>query len=72
MDTYGSEDELHHLLRRISATTIRYQEWKRKNMKDNKERIRIVDIEVPKGEFMHIMKQSYRQFADYISKVIQQ
>ena len=72
MDTYGSEEELDHLINQIPATTIKYQEWRRMKMKDGNERMRVVDIELPKGEFIDVMKEAYTQFAEHRRRVIEQ
>ena len=72
MDTYGSVDELCHLLNGMAATTIRYQEWRRKKMHDGRERMRIVDLELPKTEFINVMKETYNQFEQHIKRVVDQ
>lgn len=72
MESYGNEEQLDKIVDNIQATTIRYQEWRRKKMKDGKQKMRVVDIEVPKGEFKEMMKSTYRDFAEHIHKVIEQ
>ena len=41
-------------------------------MPDGKERMRIVDLELPKCEFIDVMKKSYTEFAEHIRKVKKQ
>lgn len=72
MDTYNTEEKLSTLLQGINMTTIRYQEWKRKKMSDGKERMRVVDLELPRGEFIEVMTKTYKDFASHIHKVIEQ
>lgn len=72
MDTYNTEEKLDTLLQGIKMTTIRYQEWKRKKMSDGKERMRVVDLELPRREFIEVMKKTYKEFASHIHKVVEQ
>ncbi|WAQ99020.1 hypothetical protein MAR_023393 [Mya arenaria] len=72
METFDSEYKLKAMLQNINCTTIKYQEWKRKKMSEGKERMRVVDIELPKGEFINVMISTYNEFAKHISRVIDQ
>ena len=41
-------------------------------MPDGNERMRIVDLKLPKCEFIDVMKKSYTKFAKHIRKVKEQ
>lgn len=72
METFNTVDALCVILERIDATTVRFQEWKRLKMKDEKMKMRVVDIELPKKEFIDVMKQQYQDFASHIERVHKQ
>lgn len=72
MKIFSTEEALVTILEDINASNVRFQEWKRQKMKDEKERMRVVDIELPKTEFVEIMKQQYREFASHIDRVHKQ
>ncbi|WAR12325.1 hypothetical protein MAR_026505 [Mya arenaria] len=64
METFDSEDKLKAMLQNINCTTIKYQEWKRKKMSEGKERMRVVDIKLPKGEFINVMISTYNDLEE--------
>ena len=72
MEHYKTESELKSMLAAFPHTTLKYQEWKRKKMKDGKERMRVTDLELPKAEFIAMMTETYKEFAKHIYNVKQQ
>ena len=72
MEIYQTENALSETLNGIKEPTIRYQEWKRKKMADGKERMRIVDLEMTKEEFIQVMKETHNEFKIHVHNVIEQ
>ncbi|WAR14247.1 hypothetical protein MAR_004352 [Mya arenaria] len=54
-----NNEELEKTLDKIQDTTVRYQEWKRIKMKDGKQKMRVIDLELPIEEFKAMMKRTY-------------
>ena len=72
MDTYNTDEALEVVLKGIESNSVRFQEWKRQKMKDGKEKMRVVDTELQKEAFIELMKQTYKDFANHIKKVVEQ
>ncbi len=71
MEVHSNED-LNKILSKIQETSVRYQEWKKMKMKDGKQKMRVVDLDLPTEEFKEMMKKTHTEFASHIHKVIQQ
>ncbi|WAR08577.1 hypothetical protein MAR_018535 [Mya arenaria] len=54
-------EELDKLLSAISQERVKYQQWKRVKMQSEKERMRIVDIEMACQEFVDTMKKEFTE-----------
>lgn len=63
------DDAINGMLEHVSTENIRYQEWKRVKMSDGKERIRIVDQEENKQDFIKVMKESVDKFREHVKRV---
>jgi len=72
VDTNNTEQEMENVLNNIQETTVRYQERGRVKMKDGKQKMRVVDLELPIEEFKTMMIKTYTEFGNHIHKVVKQ
>jgi len=60
------------MLENIPDENITFQQWKRVNLRNGKERMRIVETHLAKIEFIAIMKDEFVAFATHLERVAHQ
>lgn len=56
----------------IPDGSVKFKKWKGVKMKNGKERMRIVYLELEKSKFIEMMKHSARDFVEHMRKVKEQ
>jgi hypothetical protein len=67
-----SKDKLEELLQTMPDAAIKYQQWKRVKMPNGKERMRIIDTQLSKTEFVSKMTEEFDAFLVHVQRVTQQ
>lgn len=65
----GSFDEL---LKKIPQGDVKYFQWKRVKLQNNKERMRIVENNTPRDDFIATMKKEFEEFDAHVDRVKKQ
>ena len=65
-------EEFNELLTKLTQEKIKFQQWKRVKLQNGKERMRIVDVEVTKEEFVKTMKKEFEEFVAHVDRVTKQ
>ena len=66
------KDQLKELLQTLSDGIVKYQQWKRVKLQNGKERMRIVDTQLPKTEFISKLLEEFDAFITHVERVTQQ
>lgn len=73
VDMYkDSNDKLEDLLQKAPGEVVKYQQWKRVKLPNGKDRMRIVDIQLSKTEFITAMKKEFDTFVTHVKRVSEQ
>ena len=72
IETFPDEAQLETVLSKIPANTVKIQEWKRVKCRDGKERMKVVDTELGKSEFITVMKSAHSDFIEHVRKFKEQ
>lgn len=73
VDEFKDEPKrLEEMLMTIPSERVKYQQWKRVKTDNGKERMRIIDVEVSKADFIELMKKEFIDFVGHVSRVTDQ
>ena len=60
------------VLSNITQSKVKFQQWKKVKQPNGKERMRIVDIELPREEFVCALRKEFGQFISHVDRVRKQ
>lgn len=73
VDIYkNSPEQLHEMLEKIENQKVKFQQWKRVKLQNGKERMRIIDVEIPKESFKYTMLKEFSDFVSHVKRVTAQ
>lgn len=64
--------EFDNMIARVTQEKIKFQQWKRVKLPNGKERMRIVDVELQREEYVQVIKKQFAEFVEHVSRVTQQ
>jgi len=59
------------MIDRVPHEKIKFQQWKRVTLPNDKERMRIVDVELQREEYLHVIKE-FEEFVAHVDRVTKQ